>query len=293
VTVVDNALLKLANQSAEAVEAVLHGFCADGVVRGVVGLAPAGMPPLDAIALPPGGTSVSYGEAVTGGNIFSMTRLGARKLAAAMMGQDPVELEDDAELSELELSAVGEAMNQMMATAAGATSKLLGEEVAISPPQTTFYSTQAEAEGAHESTPHMATASFTVLGEPCRLIQLVPNAFIVRIARALDDLEAEVLHNGHNGGVAMLSPTSIRGIPVRVSAELGRVRMPVGRAVRLANGSVVELDRAADDPVDLYVNGRPFGRGVLVLTDGGEWAIRIDELLLKSAPIQVQAAQAA
>jgi flagellar motor switch protein FliN/FliY len=65
---------------------------------------------------------------------------------------------------------------------------------------------------------------------------------------------------------------------VRVWAELGRTQMPVGRAVGLATGAVVELDKAPDDPVDLFVNGRLFGTGRLLLVDD-EWAVRIESVL--------------
>ena len=65
---------------------------------------------------------------------------------------------------------------------------------------------------------------------------------------------------------------------MRVWAELGRTRIPLGAAPELPPGAVLELDRKADDPVDLYVNGLRFGSGRLVLTDEGEWAVRLDEV---------------
>jgi len=67
---------------------------------------------------------------------------------------------------------------------------------------------------------------------------------------------------------------------VRVSAELGRARMPLATAVALAQGAIVDLDRAADEPVQLYVNGRPFATGRLLVEDG-EWALRIERLLVQ------------
>jgi len=72
---------------------------------------------------------------------------------------------------------------------------------------------------------------------------------------------------------------SIRDIVVRVGAELGRATLPLAKAVGLAPGSVIELDRAADDPIDLYVNGRRFATGQLLLLDQTEWAIRIERVL--------------
>jgi flagellar motor switch protein FliN/FliY len=59
--------------------------------------------------------------------------------------------------------------------------------------------------------------------------------------------------------------------------------MPVARAVGLPRGSVVELDHGADDLVDVYVNGRRFARASLVVADGSEWAVRIEELLPATA----------
>ena len=65
--------------------------------------------------------------------------------------------------------------------------------------------------------------------------------------------------------------------PVRVSAEIGRRLMPVTEVLNLDEGQLIELDSAADDPADLYVNGRRLGTGKLVLVDG-EWALQIEWL---------------
>lgn len=66
-------------------------------------------------------------------------------------------------------------------------------------------------------------------------------------------------------------------VEVRVSAELGRCRMPAGRAAEQSAGAILDLDKAPDDPVDLLCNGRVIGRGRLVVVEG-EWALRIDEV---------------
>jgi len=70
----------------------------------------------------------------------------------------------------------------------------------------------------------------------------------------------------------------IRHVGLRVWAELGRARLPVGRAVGLAPGAVVELDRGVDEPLDLYVNGRRLALGRLHMTEDGEWAVRIESV---------------
>lgn len=75
------------------------------------------------------------------------------------------------------------------------------------------------------------------------------------------------------------SVVPIRDIKVRVGAELGRATLPLARAVGLGPNAVIELDREADDPIDLYVNGRRFATGQLLLIDQNEWAIRIEHVL--------------
>jgi flagellar motor switch protein FliN len=230
---------------------------------------------------------VSYVDGVTGGNLFVMTVEGARRLAAAMMGVEPDVEAGAAELSELELSAVAEAMNQMMASAAGATTAVLGTEVEIGVPETRNFTSADQAIDAYTRTPHATRAAVSVCGEPCRLVQLVPNAFVVRMTRALDELGSELtphdtgLRDGGDGD-ADGSPDgapSLAGISVRVAAELGRARMASAQIVGLPAGAVVELNRQADEPIDLYVNGRRFATGRLMVVDGADWAVRIESIL--------------
>lgn len=67
-------------------------------------------------------------------------------------------------------------------------------------------------------------------------------------------------------------------VALNVKIELGRTRMLVEDVLRLGEGSVVELDKLAGDPVDVYVNDRPVARGeVLVLNDN--FCVRINEIL--------------
>lgn len=67
-------------------------------------------------------------------------------------------------------------------------------------------------------------------------------------------------------------------VELDVSIELGRTEMLVEDVLRLGNGSVVELDKLAGDPVDVHVNGRLVARGeVLVLNDN--FCIRISEIV--------------
>jgi flagellar motor switch protein FliN/FliY len=67
-------------------------------------------------------------------------------------------------------------------------------------------------------------------------------------------------------------------VNVDVRIELGRTRMLVEDVLRLSAGAVVELEKLAGDPVDVYVNGRHVARGeVLVLNEN--FCVRVNEVL--------------
>jgi flagellar motor switch protein FliN len=286
----DDALIRLGQSTSEAICGVLEMFAPGKIHAGEVSVIPGDRNPMDSVPLPAVATSVAYVDGVTGGNVFVMTLDGARKLAAAMMGMEQPEDPNAPELSELELSAVSEAMNQMMASAAIAISSVLGTEVEIGTPETKTFTEHAKAVDAYPPTPHNVRANFTVCGEPCRLLQLVPNAFVVRMTRALDELgsemapppEAPTAATARPAGGAATSGPSLAGIPVRVWAELGRTRMPSAQVVGMPPGAVVELNQAADEPIDLYVNGTRFATGRLMVVDGTDWAVRIETVLSSS-----------
>jgi flagellar motor switch protein FliN len=272
----DAPIMRLGESTAEAVEGVLQKVAPGAARAGLVGALSGEQAAEQAVAgltLPAVATDVSYVNGVTGGNVFLLPVDGARRLAAAMMGADPQAATEGGELSELELSAVGEAMNQMMSAAALATGSVLGQEVEIAPPQIRVVQTEAEAADLLRASavPHMLSTGFTVADAPARLVQLVPNAFVVRMDRALDAQTTRYTS-------APLGD-ALRAVPVRVWAELGRARMPAGTSLGLATGSVVELDREVDDPVDLYVDGMPFATGRLLVADDGSLQLEIETIL--------------
>lgn len=85
--------------------------------------------------------------------------------------------------------------------------------------------------------------------------------------------------NGSLGGAKLPDGIELLGdVNLHVKIELGRTRMLVEDVLRLGEGSVVELDKLAGDPVDIYVNDRPVARGeVLVLNDN--FCVRINEII--------------
>jgi flagellar motor switch protein FliN len=272
----DAPLLRLGESTAEAVERVLQTVCpgaqrGDGVTVGH-GVDQAAEEAVAGLSFPAVAADVSYVDGVSGGNLFLLPLDGARALAAAMMGDDANASQAGAELSELELSAVGEAMNQMMSAAAAATGGVLGQEVRISPPQIRVVADEAAAIEMlrADAPPHLLSSDFTVADAPSRLVQLVPNAFVVRMERALDSQTREY--------TSAPMGDALRAVPVRVWAELGRARMAAGNSLGLPVGSVVELDREVDDAVDLYVDGLRCATGRLMVADDGSLQLAVDEV---------------
>jgi flagellar motor switch protein FliN len=161
---------------------------------------------------------------------------------------------------------------------------VLETEVEIGPPETKSFATTDEAAGVYPKVPHAIRVAFSVCGEPCRLVQFVPNAFVVRMTKALDEMSAVVKEDpavaeAAGGAPSVSRRPSLAGIPVRVWAELGRAQMPTADLVGLPTGAVVELDRQADDAIDLYVNGTRFATGRLMVVDETDWAVRIETVL--------------
>ena len=78
---------------------------------------------------------------------------------------------------------------------------------------------------------------------------------------------------GTASAIGLLSDVSLQ-----VRIELGRTKMLVEDVLKLNADSVVELDKAAGDPVDIYVNGRRIARGeVLVLNEN--FCVRVSEII--------------
>jgi flagellar motor switch protein FliN len=74
-----------------------------------------------------------------------------------------------------------------------------------------------------------------------------------------------------------LGASTMLDMPLRVWAEIGRTKLPAAFVVGMPHGAIVDLDAEPDAPADLFVNGRHFGTGRLVLVEG-EWALRVETL---------------
>lgn len=73
----------------------------------------------------------------------------------------------------------------------------------------------------------------------------------------------------------------IMDIPVQLSVELGRTRLTIKNILQLGQGSVVELDGLAGEPMDIYVNGYLIAQGEVVVVDE-KYGIRVTDIITPS-----------
>ena len=70
----------------------------------------------------------------------------------------------------------------------------------------------------------------------------------------------------------------ILDVPVTLSMEVGRTRIPIRNLLQLNQGSVVELERAAGEPLDVYVNGTLVAHGEVVVVND-KFGIRLTDVI--------------
>ncbi|WP_310568004.1 flagellar motor switch protein FliN, partial [Hydrogenophaga sp.] len=85
--------------------------------------------------------------------------------------------------------------------------------------------------------------------------------------------------SGAGGGSADIQ--MVLDIPVTLSVELGRVKVPIKYILQLAQGSVVELDALAGEPMDVLVNGYLIAQGEVVVVND-KFGIRLTDIVTPS-----------
>ena len=83
------------------------------------------------------------------------------------------------------------------------------------------------------------------------------------------------------GGGAVNDINMILDIPVQLTVELGRTRIPIKHILQLAQGSVVELDAMAGEPMDVLVNGYLIAQGEVVVVND-KFGIRLTDIVTPS-----------
>ncbi len=90
---------------------------------------------------------------------------------------------------------------------------------------------------------------------------------------------------GPGAGSAPHDIDLILDIPVTLTVELGRTKIPIRHILQLAQGSVVELDGLAGEPMDVLVNGCLIAQGEVVVVND-KFGIRLTDIITPSERIR-------
>lgn len=120
-------------------------------------------------------------------------------------------------------------------------------------------------------------------------------AALLGTAPTVSDEEMKDILSGFSPKGAQLGeekarPTSenlgvILDIELTATARLGRVEMPIGEILNLGPGSIIEIDKLVDEPVELLINNKLIARGDVVVVDE-KFGLRITEVLSRAERIE-------
>lgn len=251
--------------------------------------------------------SVAYSGALNGNAYYYMPKDAATKIAGLMMGQE------DSELSEMAQQALKEAYSQMTGAADSAINEKYGGDFSSNPLEVKVVNTAAEA-SAQGAELVVVKAKLTVEGiadaVPYAMVFDMPlvQAFLTMVtgggatadAGALDaggagDLDS-LLGGGPGAGnvgaqqvdfgdltpAAEVQPQGnisiLMDVTMQVTVELGRTTMDIRDILALGEGSIIELDKLAGEPVDLLVNNKSIAKGEVVVIDEN-FGVRVTEIV--------------
>ena len=297
---------------------------------------------------------VEYGEGISGRNMLMMKISDAAVIANCMMGGDG-KIESD-ELSEIEISAVQEAMNQMIGSAATSMATMFGRRVDISPPQSTLWESKEQSlSNDIEEEEKVVRISFDLeVGDVLKssIMQILPlntAKKIVSIMMGENQVQASAetfvnepaptptpasthtmasssqptyeapVHGQpayqqpayeapanyaptmshtqpmmqpsvdvQKANFAPLGTEHVRkshdnidlilDVALDISVVLGRTKKSIRDILNLGNGSLIELNRLADEPVEVLVNGKVIAEGEVVVIDEN-FGVRINNIV--------------
>lgn len=98
--------------------------------------------------------------------------------------------------------------------------------------------------------------------------------------RVFQPLQAPAGPDGGQGAI-----DRVLDVPVQLTAELGRARITIKSLLQLSQGSVVELDGLAGEPMDILINGYLIAQGEVVVVNE-KFGIRLTDIITPSERIQ-------
>jgi flagellar motor switch protein FliN/FliY len=92
-----------------------------------------------------------------------------------------------------------------------------------------------------------------------------------------DEGESGSIYDSETGQVDLANLNLVMDVELNVTLRFGQCQMPLREVLELASGSVIELDRMVEDPVELLLDGKVVARGEAVIVDGN-YGLRVTEI---------------
>lgn len=279
---------------------------------------------------------VEYTSGIVGKNILIMKIPDAAVIANLMMGGNGETT--TTELTEIEISAVQEAMNQMIGSAATSMATMFAREVNISPPNSKTWNSLNEpiSDDLSDDEDIISVCFNLKIGNlvDSNIMQILPiktgrriisimmgeenndndsasnDSYSDSIVAPIENIEPKPIVNEpimnyqepviaqpeipkqpvevHSASFENLEQgTNIAGynnidlimdVPLEVSVLLGRTRKSIKDILNLGVGSLIELDKLADEPVEILVNGKMIAYGEVVVVDEN-FGVRINSIV--------------
>ncbi len=289
---------------------------------------------VDECAVPKVVALIKFKDGLKGDNLLMMDIEDSLIIADLMMGGEGDNVQK--EFTDLELSAVGEAMNQMIGSASTSMATMLGRQIDILPPNVEVWdlATKSEFEDAANQESNVCRIAFDLSVEGLiesqimqvfametvdEIIKIVMNSgeeeeeVVEEVEEVEITQEPEVLaadSSPAQGRVTTVEETMkkekvavqkpiyqelkvdkeqtrtprnldlIMDVPLEFSVVLGKSKKTIKEILSFGNGSIVELNKLADEPLEIYVNGKLIAHGEVVVINEN-FGVRITNILSK------------
>ncbi|WP_074037239.1 flagellar motor switch phosphatase FliY [Exiguobacterium profundum] len=276
---------------------------------------------------------VGYTEGIQGENVLVLTREDAAIISDLMLGGSGENVDPES-LDEIRLSAVQEAMNQMMGAAATSLSTVFSKKIDISPPLVeVFDATKNQTiidrlelwetmvliefnlkvgtlidstivqiapiqfgkqlvDELMKATGEVQAASEPVKEQPraeapkpqpqaqqtAQSVAPQPNKQKSMPEVAVSQAEFMPLQSPASQETAPANLGLLYDVPLNVTVELKKKKKSVREVLELSQGSIIELDKLAGEPVDIYVNQQRIARGEVVVIEEN-FGVRVTEII--------------
>lgn len=101
------------------------------------------------------------------------------------------------------------------------------------------------------------------------------------VEQGLNDIASAANATGQAASAALKQPRTldfILDVALHVTVEVGRARMTIQDLLQLGQGSVIELEKLAGEPLDIYVNGKHVARGEAVIVNE-KFGVRLTDII--------------